>query len=130
MARRRHRHREPVIDTRRYRWTIGIFGLVLVIAFSVYQFASHGVGTAGVPPGKRLHFFVAPLATSSLNGDANLNPRCDPAHPNPRALNVCWAHARSCSDFFVTGSDDCKRQIDTLQAVSRQFPPGRSSSPP
>ena len=45
-----------MIDTRPYRWTIGIFGLVLVIAFSVYQFASHGVGSAGVPPGKRLHF--------------------------------------------------------------------------
>ena len=76
--------RRPVIDTRPYRWTIGIFGLVLVIAISVYQFVTHGVGTAGCPPGKRLHYFVAPLATATLNGDANLDPRCDPAHPDPR----------------------------------------------
>jgi len=31
---------------------IGIFGIVLVIAVSIYQFATHGVGTTGVPPGQ------------------------------------------------------------------------------
>jgi peroxiredoxin len=99
---------------------IGIFGVVLVIAISVYQFAKNGVGTPGLAAGKRLHFFVAPLATSGLNLDANTNPRCDPAHPNPRALNVC-GHTPVVLGFFVTGSAACTRQIDTLQAVSRQF---------
>ena len=68
--------------------------LLLVIAFSVYVFASHGLGTAGVAPGKRLHLFVAPLATSPLNGDANVNPRCDPKRPNPQALNVSADYTR------------------------------------
>jgi peroxiredoxin len=113
-----------VIDTRPYRWTIGIFGLVLLIGFSVYTFVSHGVGTAGVPAGQRLHYFVAPLATSTLNGVANVHPVCDPAHPNPRALNVCGREPLVLG-LFVTGSTDCKRQIDTLQAVSRQFPANR-----
>ncbi len=27
--------------------------------------------------------------------------------------------------FFVTGSGDCQRQVDALQAVSRQFSPRR-----
>ena len=45
----------PVIDTRRYRWMIGIFGLTLVIVVSIYQFLHNGVGTAGIPPGERLH---------------------------------------------------------------------------
>ena len=27
----------PVIDTRRYRWMIGIFGFILVVAFSIYE---------------------------------------------------------------------------------------------
>ena len=111
---------EPVIDTRPYRWAIGIFGLILVIAFSVYVFASHGLGTAGVPPGKKLHLFVAPLATSSLQGDANVNPRCDPSRPNPRALNVC-GRTPIVLGLFVSGSTDCERQIDTIQAVSRMF---------
>jgi hypothetical protein len=112
---------EPVIDTRRYRWAIGIFGLVLLIAFSVYMFTTRGIQTAGVPTGKRLHYFVAPLATSALNGDANVNPRCDPSHPNPQALNVCGRRPLVLG-LFVPGSTDCRHQIDTLQAVSSQFP--------
>ncbi len=110
----------PVIDTRRYRWMIGIFGIVLVIAASIYQFAKNGVGTPGIAVGKRLHFFVAPLATSPLNLDANASPRCDPAHPNPNGLNVCGRTPLVLA-FFVTGSDACKREVDTLQALSHRY---------
>jgi hypothetical protein len=114
---------QPAFDPRPYRWAIGIFGLVLLIGFSVYMFTTRGIQSAGVPPGKKLHYFVAPLASSDLNGDANVNPRCDPAHPNPRALNVC-GRTPLVLGLFATGSGDCKRQIDTLQTVSRQFSPG------
>lgn len=112
-----------MIDTRRYRWAIGIFGLALVIAISIYQLASGGTGTAGIPAGQRLHRFVAPLATSTLSGDANLSPRCDPDRPNPRALNVC-ARVPLVLGFFVTGAAQCTRQVDVLQALARQFSPG------
>jgi AhpC/TSA family len=95
---------------------------VLLIGFSVYMFTTRGIQSAGVAPGKKLHYFVAPLASSNLNGDANVNPRCDPAHPNPRALNVC-GHTPIVLGLFATGSDDCKREIDTLQTVSHQFSP-------
>ena len=116
---------EPVIDTRPYRWMIGIFGLVLVVAISVYQFASNGVGTTGVPAGKPLHFFAAPLAASTLNGDANLSPPCTLGRHDPRALNICLLVKRAplVLGLFATGSDDCRHQIDTMQAVSRQFSP-------
>jgi peroxiredoxin len=110
----------PVVDTRRYRWMIGIVGLVLVVAVSIYQFATHGVGTTGVPPGQRLHPFAAPLASTTLVGDPNLNPPCD-----PRALNVCLLARRAplVLSFFVAGSHDCERQVDALQALSRRFSP-------
>ncbi len=111
----------PVIDTRPYRWAIGIFGLVLLLGFSIYLFTTRGVQTAGIPPGQRLHYFVAPLATSDLNGGANMSPKCDPAHPNLQALNVC-GHKPLVLGLFVTGSGDCKKEIDTLQTVSREFP--------
>ncbi|HEY2770190.1 MAG TPA: redoxin domain-containing protein [Solirubrobacteraceae bacterium] len=111
---------EPAFDPRPYRWAIGIFGLVLLIGFSVYMFTTRGIQSAGIAPGRKLHYFVAPLATSDLNGDANLNPRCDPAHPNPRALNVC-GRTPIVLGLFATGSSDCKRQIDTIQTVSHQF---------
>jgi peroxiredoxin len=102
---------------------IGIFGLVLVIAISVNQFASHGIGTTGVPAGHRLHFFAAPLANSSLVGDANLNPPCAAARHDPRALNICLDVKREplVLAFFVTGSGQCRRQVDALQALSRRF---------
>jgi peroxiredoxin len=116
---------EPVIDTRRYGWMIGIFGLVLVIAVSIYQFATHGVGTTGVPPGQRLHYFAAPLALSTLVGDPNLNPPCTLARHDPRALNVCLLARRAplVLSFFVAGSHECERQVDALQALSRRFSP-------
>jgi hypothetical protein len=110
------------IDTRPYRWAIGIFGLVLVVAISIYQFASNGTASPGVAPGKQLHRFVAPLATSGVNYDANMNPRCDPARPNPQALNVCGRGPLVLA-FFVTGSSACTRQVDALQSLSRQFSP-------
>lgn len=99
---------------------IGIFGIVLVVAISVYQFALRGVGGPGVPPGKHLHYFVAPLATSTLNLDANAHPRCDPAHPNPQGLNVC-GRVPLVIAFFAAGSADCKRQVDTLQLLAERF---------
>jgi peroxiredoxin len=117
---------EPAIDTRRYRWMIGIFGLVLVIAISIYQFASHGIGTTGVTAGHRLHFFAAPLANTNLVGDANLNPPCTAARHDPRALNICLDVKRRplVLAFFVTGSSQCRRQVDVLQGLSRRFPAG------
>ncbi|MFZ0040084.1 MAG: redoxin domain-containing protein, partial [Solirubrobacteraceae bacterium] len=113
-----------VIDTRRYRWMIGIIGLVLVIVFSVYQLATHGVGTTGVPAGNRLHFFSAPLANTDLNGDPNLNPPCTLAGHDPRALNICLMARRGplVLSFFVTGASQCIQQVNALQTLSREFP--------
>lgn len=123
-AAERARSVEPAINTRPYRWMIGIFGLLLAAAASTYQLAKHGVGTAGVPAGKPLHFFAAPLAASTLNGDANVKPPCAPGRHDPRALNVCLLVSRTplVLAFFVTGSEGCKRQVDALQALSGRFP--------
>jgi len=112
---------------RRYRSIIGIIGLGLVIVFSVLQFVSRGVGSTGVAPGQRLHFFSAPLAASTLNGAANLSPPCTLARHDPRALNICLLAKRGplVLAFYVTGSGSCERQVDTLQTVSRQFSPGQ-----
>jgi AhpC/TSA family len=117
-----------VIDTRRYRWMIGIFGLALVAVISIYEFATHGVGTTGVPAGQRLHYFAAPLANTDLIGDPNLRPPCTLAQHDPRALNICLDVQRTplVLAFFVAGSDQCRRSVDALQAMSRTaaFPRG------
>jgi peroxiredoxin len=113
----------PAVDTRRYRWMIGIIGLILIAIFSVYQFATRGVGQTGVPPGQRLHYFAAPLAASTLTGSANLSPPCTLARHDPRALNICLLARRAplVLSFFVTGSGQCERQVDVLQQLSARF---------
>jgi peroxiredoxin len=113
----------PVIDTRKYRWMIGAVGLALVLLFSVIEFTAHGVVSVGIPAGKPLHYFAAPLAASDLNGDANLDPPCTLARHDPRALNICLLAGRAplVIAFFVTGSNQCGREVDTLQQLSSQF---------
>jgi peroxiredoxin len=113
-----------IVDTRRYRWMIGIFGLALVVAISVYQFATHGVGETGVSPGHRLHSFAAPLAATNLDGDPNVHPTCSAAHHDPRALNVCLMTRRGplVLAFFVTGAGQCVRQVSALQTLAGRFP--------
>ncbi len=114
----------PAIDTRRYRWMIGGIGLTLVVVVSIIQFATHGIGTTGVPPGQRLRDFAAPLADTTLNGDPNLAPPCTLARHDPRALNICLISRREplVLAFFVTASSSCERQVDALQTLSRRFP--------
>lgn len=116
----------PVIDTRRYRWMIGIFGLTLVIVVSIYQFLHNGVGTAGIPPGERLHQFSAALANSDLTGTPNPNPPCALAHHDPRVLNVCLISRTRplVLSLFDPESSQCVSQVDALQALSRRYPPG------
>jgi len=111
------------LDTRRYGWAVGVLAVALVIGFLLYTLSSHNnSGTAGVPAGAQLHLFAAPLAASTLNGDANLNPPCTLARHDPRALNVCLLTKQGplVLAFFVTNSSQCERQVDTLQALAAQ----------
>ncbi len=103
---------------------IGIFGLVLVVAISIYQFATHGIGTTGVPPGQRLHLFAAPLAATSLDGDPiRLRRARSPATTPARSTSACSVkRAPLVLAFFVAGAPECMRQVDALQALSRRFP--------
>jgi hypothetical protein len=113
-----------VIDTRRYQRIIGLIGITLVIVISVSFLTTRGVGTDGIPAGRQLHFFAAPRATSTLNGDANTNPPCTVTRHDPRALNICLLAKRAplVLGFFVTGQSACERLVDSMQTVSREFP--------
>ena len=121
------RQPQPVIDTRRYQRMIGLVGITLVIVISISFLTTHGVGTAGIPAGKPMRLFAAPLATSTLNGDANVHPPCTLGQHDPRALNICLLLKRAplVVGFFVTGHSDCTRQVDAMQTVSREFPAGQ-----
>jgi len=103
---------------------VGVLAAVLVVGFLVYALTHHssGAGTPGVAVGQRLRYFSAPLATSDLNGDANLSPPCTRAHHDPRALNVCLLARRGplVLGFFVPGSQACEREVSTMQALASE----------
>jgi peroxiredoxin len=117
-----------VVDTRRYQRIIGGFGLLLVILISVAFLTTRSSGTAGVPAGKRMPLFAAPLAASTLNGAANLKPSCTLAQHDPRALNICLIlkHKPLVLGFFVTTSSGCEQQVDAMQKVSQELPAGEA----
>jgi hypothetical protein len=101
---------------------IGGLGLLLVVAFSVYLYVNGGRGThPGVAAGRPLKHFVAPLATSDLNAPANVSPRCDPARPARRGLNVCGRRPIVLA-FFAVGAKPCIRAVSSLQAIAKRFP--------
>ena len=111
-----------MIDTRRYQRMIGGIGLLLVIAFSVYLYAGGNRSAhPGIGPGRPLEHFVAPLATSDLNAPANVSPRCDPARPATRGLNVCGRQPIVLA-FFAPGARPCVRAVAALQAIAPRFP--------
>lgn len=106
---------------------IGLIGLTLVVVVSVAFLSSHTPGTAGIPAGQSLRFFAAPLASSTLNGDANLKPPCTLTKHDPRALNICLISKQTplVLAFFVTGSGGCEAVVTAMQALSGQFPASR-----
>jgi hypothetical protein len=110
-----------VIDTRRYQWMIGSFGLLMVALFSVYLYTHSRHSSPGVPVGSRLHRFVAPLATSDLNVPANVSPRCDPARPAKRGLNICDRRP-TVLEFFALDASPCIRAVDALNRTAPAFP--------
>jgi peroxiredoxin len=115
---------KALLENRRYAWMVGVLAAVLVVGFLVYALTHHssGAGTPGVAVGQRLRYFAAPLATSDLNGDANLSPPCTLAHHDPRALNVCLLAGRGplVLGFFVPGSRACEREVSTMQALASE----------
>ncbi len=80
-----------LIDNRRYAWMVGVLAAVLVAGFLVYALTHHssGAGTPGVPAGQPLRYFAAPLAASTLNGDANLEPAVHARRTTIRARSTC-----------------------------------------
>ena len=114
------------IDTRPYQRVIGLFGLLHDLIVSVSFLLSRGQGTAGIPAGRRLPLFAAPLARSNLNGSANLHPHCTLAQHDPRALNICLMvkQAPLVLALFVTSSSGCEQEVNALEVVSRRFPAG------
>jgi hypothetical protein len=114
-------------------WIVGV-AVVLAIAYiTLNTIRTDAPGSRGIDPGDPMPPFAAPLALSSLEGDANLateadqggqgkRPACEVRGPD--VLNSCQLAERGpvALAFVATRSEDCDRQVDALDRVRADFP--------
>ena len=129
---------EPGPPSRRGRYlglvAVIFAGLVVVAAFnSARDLAGDRDLLRGPAKGSRVPDFAAPLATGSLEGDANVKgrsggsaaagarPACEVR--SPEIVNVCDLRRRPLVlTFIVTRGSDCAPQLATVERLRREFP--------
>jgi hypothetical protein len=117
----------------RVTWIVGVAFLIAFAYITLNTLRTEGPGSTGLAAGAELPPFAMPLATSRLEGDANVatkpgsgpegqRPACEVRGPD--ILNSCELSERGpvVLAFFATRSKLCEDQVDVLQRVSRRFP--------
>ena len=140
LAERDRTHPEPVRRPpevprpgNRYAWVVGILMLMVLTVVLFRNTLPHkGEGTLGPRPGRVAPAFAAPLATSDLEGDANVCQR--KCNRNSGPVPACQIHSRDVLNvcdlrrrpmvltFIFDRGADCNPQVDRVQDVSRNFP--------
>jgi hypothetical protein len=104
--------------------------LVALIALNTVLTTSHIV--RGIEPGKRVPPFALPLATGTVNGDADVATHADSgsagrtpacAERGAGILNICELYERGpvVLALFVD-ADSCPAVLSDMQALARRFP--------
>jgi hypothetical protein len=116
----------------RYGWFVGVVAVLVVAYITLNTVVTAPRGSQGPTAGSQLPPFAVPLATSNLNGDADIATRPNqggagrvPAcqERGPRILNSCQLAARGpvALGLFIPGGG-CSRVLDELAALQRSFP--------
>jgi hypothetical protein len=119
---------------RHYVWVVGAGAvvLILVLLISTIQQGT-GRGARGVPPGEVMPPFAVPLATGTLDGDANIakgegegqagdRPACEVR--GREILNGCALREAGpvVLAFFTVRNRECVAEIDAMQSVRARLP--------
>jgi hypothetical protein len=117
----------------RYGWFLGVVGVLLVAYVTLNTAKTDRAPTRGVATNRPLPPFAAPLATSQLEGDANVaresgqgragsRPACSVRGPD--VLNVCQLAERGpvAVAFFATRGGHCERLLDRMADLHPRFP--------
>jgi hypothetical protein len=88
-----------------------------------------GAGFRGVPAGRMLPVFAAPLTSSGLDNDASIQPRNGGGHPAACSIrlagvvNLCDLRRRPLViTFIANGGAGCGAQLGRVDRVRRAFP--------
>jgi AhpC/TSA family protein len=112
---------------------VGVLVVAILCYIALNTLRTHGPGSRGVPAGRQLPPFAVPLATSTLQGDANVATRPDEGAAGrrpacqvrgPRILNSCQLAERGpvALAFFATKSRRCEDQVSALDRLRARFP--------
>jgi hypothetical protein len=117
----------------RYGWFLGVVGVLFLAYVTLNTASSDRAPTRGVGTNRPMPAFAAPLATSSLVGDANVaresgqgragrRPACDVRGPD--VLNVCQLAERGpvALAFIATRGGHCERVLDRMATLRPDFP--------
>jgi peroxiredoxin len=109
----------------RYGWVVGVAFIIVVIVAGANSLRNSGHGYRGVPPGKPLPAFAAPLAVGGPDGkDVNIAPSKACKVHGAGVFNVCDVKARQpiAMTFVANASRGCETQLDRIESVRREFP--------
>jgi hypothetical protein len=111
-------------------WIAAVAALAVLAYIGWNTLHTKGQGSAGLPGGAMLPPFAAPLATSSLVGDANLFAHRSGGIPaacdvrGPDVVNSCRLARRGpvVIAFLIVPSKLCESQLTTLDRLRSRFP--------
>jgi hypothetical protein len=108
----------------RSAWIVGVAAVLALAYITFNTLGTDAPGSRGVPTGEKLPPFAVPLALSSLDGDAQVDPAKACRVRGPRVLNSCQLAERGpvAIAFFATKSQRCERQIDVIDRMRQRFP--------
>jgi hypothetical protein len=114
----------PPAGTSKYTWVVGVLALAAIAYITLNTLGTDAPGSRGVPKGEKLPPFAVPIATSTLEGDAQVDPDKACRVRGEDVLNSCELAERGpvVRAFFATRSERCEQQVDVLERVRRRFP--------
>ena len=114
----------PPAGTSRYTWIVGVLAVLAIAYITLNTLGTDAPGSRGVPKGEKLPPFAVPLATSKLEGDAQVDPKKACGVRGSDVLNSCQLAERGpvVLAFFATRSERCEDQVDVLERVRRRYP--------
>lgn len=117
----------------RYMWVVGVVFLIVVVVAGINALRHSGGGLRGPTVGKPLPQFAAPLATSSLDGDANVKqsakqsnqlgrePACQVRVPGS-VTSCALSRKPLVLSVIVPGATRCEGQLDLFQRMAAAHP--------
>jgi len=109
---------------RPYSIAVGVLFLGLIVFAGINALSTNDSGPGGLEAGQKLPPFAAPLATGSLDGDANVDPKKACKIHVRDAIRICDYFDRPLVlvAWFSRCGGHCEPQLDAVERIRRRFP--------